>query len=249
MPLYRLKNAEYSHSPMLRKTLTGPSPPDKHTEGPDMSTLLAAANYTFVKADDADEKKFPQELSHPSTGAEIQCEGISPDVTTELTSHEIDANYSVVDIIDQTNCTYVSVDNAAKTTKKSPLPACLQCKPPPPVPDVSCQLPNSEILSTYDSIGPNLSSSAVSVEHSSRVEEVEDATYSVVDVTDVTTSVDKTSEKPPLPKHPEGKLPPSISGRSSSTKLSAQDIDANYSVVNVTNVTYASVEKKQNVLK
>ena len=46
---------------MLRKTLTGPSPPDKHTEGPDMSTLLAAANYTLVKADDADEKKFPQE--------------------------------------------------------------------------------------------------------------------------------------------------------------------------------------------
>ena len=233
---------------MLRKTLTGPSPPDKHTEGPDMSTLLAAANYTLVKVDDADEKKFPQEPSRPSAEADIQtsCEGTSPVVTTELTSHEIDANYSVVDIIDQTSFTYASVDKDAKTTKKPSLPARLQCKPPPPVPDVSCQLPDSEILSTYDSIGPNLTSSAVSVEHSSHVEEVEDATYSVVDVTNVTTSVDKRSERPPLPKRPEGKIPPPIPGRSSTTKLSVQNIDANYSVVNV---TYARVDKKQKSIR
>ena len=136
------------------------------------------------------------------------------------------------------------VDKDAKTTKKPPLPA------PPPVPDVSCQLPDSEIQSTYDSIGPNLTSSAVSVEeHSSHIEEVEDATYSVVDVTNVTTSVDKTSEKPPLLKRPEGKLPPPIPGRSPTTELTPQDIDANYSVINVTNVTYASVDKKQKSIR
>ena len=242
MPLCRLKN---SHSTMLRKTFTGQPPaPDKHTEDPDKSILLAAANYTLVKADDADEKKLPQEPSHPLTGADIQtsCEGTSPVVTTELTSHEIDANYGVVDIIDQTSYTYASVDKDAKTTKKPSLPARLQCKPPPPVPDVSCQLPDSEILSTYDSIGPNLPSSAVSIE-------VEDATYSVVDVTNVSTSVDKTSEKPLLPKRPEGKLPPPIPGRSPTTELTSQDIDANYSVINVTNVTYASVDKKQKSIR
>ena len=246
MPLCRLRNTEYSPSTMLRKTVTGPSSPDKHTEDPDKSILLAAANYTFVDRDDAaDEKKLPQELSHPSTEAEIQtgCEETSL-VTTELSSHEIDANYSAVDMIDQTSYTYASVDKDAKTTKKPPLPA------PPPVPDVSCQLPDSEIQSTYDSIGPNLTSSAVSVEeHSSNIEEVEDATYSVVDVTNVTTSVDKTSEKPPLLKRPEGKLPPPIPGRSPTTELTSQDIDANYSVVNVTNVTYASVDKKQKSIR
>ena len=131
----------------------------------------------------------------------------------------------------------------------SSLPARLQCKPPPPVPNIGCQLPDSEILSTYDSIGPNLTASAVSVEHSSHVEEVEDATYSVVDVTNVTTSVDKKSEKPPLPKRPEGKLPPPIPGRSPTTELTSQDIDANYSVAEETNVTYASVNKKQKSIR
>ena len=73
MPLCRLRNTEYSPSTMLKKTVTGPSPPDKHTEDPDKSISLAAANYTFVDTDDAaDEKKLPQELSHPSTEAEIQ---------------------------------------------------------------------------------------------------------------------------------------------------------------------------------
>ena len=296
MPLCRLRNTEYSPSTMLRKTVTGPSSPDRHTEGPDKSIVLAAANYTFVDTDDADEKKLPQEFSHPSTEAEIQtgCEGTSPVVTTELSSHEIDANYSAVDVTDQTKFTYASVNKNAKTTKKLPLsvdledkpplapvpgkssstdltfhdieanysavdttdqtnfthasvdknaktttkpslPARLQCKPPPPVPSVGCQLPDSEILSTYDSIGPNLTSSAVSIHV-----EVEDATYSVVDVTNVTTSVDKTSEKPPLPKRPEGKLPPPIPGRSPTTELTSQDIDANYSVVDMTNIEDAS---------
>ena len=86
----------------------------------------------------------------------------------------------------------------------------------------------------------------MSVEHSSHVEEVEDATYSVVDVTNVSTSVDKRSERPPLPKRPEGKIPPPIPGRSSTTKLSVQNIDANYSVVNV---TYARVDKKQKSIR
>ena len=81
MPLCRLRNTEYSPSTMLRKTVTGPSSPDKHSEDPDKSILLAAASYTFVDRDDAaDENKLPQELSHPSTEAEIQtgCEETSP---------------------------------------------------------------------------------------------------------------------------------------------------------------------------
>ena len=60
-------------------------------------------------------------------------------------------------------------------------------------------------------------------EHSSHVEEVEDATYSVVDVTNVSTSVDKRSERPPLPKRHEGEIPRPIPGRSCTDKtLSAE---------------------------
>ena len=152
--------------------------------------------------------------------------------STEVTPCDIDVNYSAVDVIDQTDYTYSSVDKDAKFTEKPPFPARLQCKPPPSVSNADSKLViDSEILSDiYDSIGPKLTSSAVSVELSSHVEEVEDATYSVVDVRSVA-SVEKTKEKPPLPKRPEGKLHPLlIPVRSSTTsELLSQDIDGNYS--------------------
>ena len=155
--------------------------------------------------------------------------------STNSTPCDIDVNYSAVDEIDQTNYTYSS--GAAKFTEKPPFPARLQCKPASSVYNADSKLViDSEILSIYDSIGPKLTSSAVSVELSSHVDEVEDATYySVVDVRNVA-SVEKTKEKPPLPRRPEGKLhPPLIPGRSPTTsELSSQDIDCNYSVVDET---------------
>ena len=148
--------------------------------------------------------------------------------STEATPCDIDVNYSAADVIDQTDYTYSSVDKDAKFTEKPPFPARLQCKPPPTVYNADSKFVIDSGI--YDNIGPKLTSSAVSVEFSSHVDEVEDATYSVVDVKSVA-SVEKTKEKPPLPRRPEGKLhPPLIPVRSSTTpELSSQVIDGNYS--------------------
>ena len=59
----------------------------------------------------------------------------------------------------QTNDTYASVDKDTTTTEKPPLPPRLVCYPLPPTPSVDCQSTEAELLSTYDSIGPDLTKS------------------------------------------------------------------------------------------
>ena len=279
--LCRLKNTDYSKNSIILPASSTQDKLTNSFEDPEDSAVLSAANYAYVDADENKSlSKLDNQLTRiqkqcegkaPAVKTEFPSHEIDEyysavDVTngtntssdkieecpltvteSELTTHDIDVNYSAVE---ETDYTYSSVDKDVKTAENPPLPAHLQYKPPPSVPNADSKMTDSEILSTYDSIGPKLTSSAVSVELSLHVDEVENDTYSVVDVTNVT-SIDKTTEKPPLPKRPEGKLPPpAIPVRSFTTsELTSQDIDTNYSVVDGTNTACTSINKKQKSIR